>query len=49
MELYVDRRLPIVYFVVPTGSFRQRGFEECYQQCVQLSNAFLDEVVGKDS
>lgn len=38
-----------IYFVVPTCSVRQRGFEECYQQCVQLSNAFLDEVVGKDS
>jgi low molecular weight phosphotyrosine protein phosphatase len=24
------------------------GFETCYQQCVELSNAFLDEVVGKD-
>ncbi|KZT72786.1 LMWPc-domain-containing protein [Daedalea quercina L-15889] len=26
-----------------------RDFEECYQQCVRLSNAFLDEVVGKDT
>jgi len=23
------------------------GFEECYQQCVRLSNAFLDEAIGK--
>ncbi|KAH8099426.1 phosphotyrosine protein phosphatase [Cristinia sonorae] len=25
------------------------GFERCYQQCVRYSNAFLDEVVGKES
>ncbi|KZT05988.1 phosphotyrosine protein phosphatases I [Laetiporus sulphureus 93-53] len=24
-----------------------RDFEDCYKQCIQLSNAFLDEVVGK--
>lgn len=27
----------------------QDGFTKCYEQCVKLSNAFLDEVVGKDS
>jgi len=25
------------------------GFETCYQQCVRLSNTFLDEVFGKES
>jgi len=25
------------------------GFEQCYKQCVAYSNAFLDEVVGKDT
>jgi len=25
----------------------QRDFEECYRQCVNLSNAFLDSVIGK--
>ncbi|OSX67469.1 hypothetical protein POSPLADRAFT_1030507 [Postia placenta MAD-698-R-SB12] len=24
-----------------------KDFEECYQQCVNLSNAFLDKVIGK--
>ncbi|KAF8846238.1 LMWPc-domain-containing protein [Paxillus ammoniavirescens] len=24
------------------------GFERCFEQCTKLSNAFLDEVVGKD-
>jgi len=24
------------------------GFEQCYQQCLKYSNAFLDEVVGKN-
>jgi len=24
------------------------GFEGCFEQCTKLSNAFLDEVVGKD-
>jgi len=24
------------------------GFTKCYEQCVKLSNAFLDEVVGKE-
>lgn len=27
----------------------QNGFEQVYRQCVQYSNAFLDEVVGKKS
>lgn len=27
----------------------QDGFTEVYEQCVKLSNAFLDEVVGKKS
>ncbi|KAI0830728.1 phosphotyrosine protein phosphatase [Trametes gibbosa] len=26
-----------------------KGFEEVYHQCVKLSNAFLDEVVGKEA
>ncbi|KAH9858217.1 phosphotyrosine protein phosphatase [Lenzites betulinus] len=26
----------------------KKGFEEVYEQCVRLSNAFLDEVVGKE-
>ena len=26
----------------------QRGFENCYQQCIQYSHAFLDEVFGKE-
>ncbi|OCH96043.1 phosphotyrosine protein phosphatases I [Obba rivulosa] len=25
------------------------GFEKCYHQCIGLSNAFLDEVVGKET
>lgn len=25
----------------------QDGFDACYQQCVELSNAFLDEVIGQ--
>jgi hypothetical protein len=27
----------------------QDGFTEVYDQCVKLSNAFLDEVAGKES
>ncbi|KAH6916872.1 phosphotyrosine protein phosphatase [Coprinopsis sp. MPI-PUGE-AT-0042] len=38
-----DRAIPDPYY----GS--SRGFDDCYEQCVKLSDAFLDAVFGESS